>query len=391
MESNQEKIESLLSRGVQQVIDKAHLSAALSSGKKLRIKLGIDPTGPDLHLGHAVVLWKLRAFQDLGHKIVFVIGDFTATIGDPSGRSAERPHLSAAEVKKNMKSYLKQAGMIINVRKAEVRYNSQWLKKLRGAEMMALLSRISVQQILEREDFAKRLSEHHPIRGNEMLYPVMQAYDSVSIKADLELGGNDQLLNLLTGRQLMPKMDLQAQDIMTTELLVGLDGSKKMSKSVGNTINLQDSPDDIFGKAMSLPDSLIPKYFELATDIDMANIPDMAADPKGTKQKLAFEIVKRYHGEKVAAKAAENWDRIFSKKDLAEADVPELKIKKTLSVLDLVMTSGVVASKSEARRLIEQGAVSVNEEVQKDWSLELNFAGGEIAKIGKRHFFKIKI
>jgi tyrosyl-tRNA synthetase len=391
MESNQEKIESLLSRGVQQVIDKAHLSAALSSGKKLRVKLGIDPTGPDLHLGHAVVLWKLRAFQDLGHKIVLVIGDFTATIGDPSGRSAERPHLSAAEVKKNMKSYLKQAGMIINVRKAEVRYNSQWLKKLRGAEMMTLLSRISVQQILEREDFAKRLSEHHPIRGNEMLYPVMQAYDSVSVKADLELGGNDQLLNLLTGRQLMPKMDLPAQDIMTTELLVGLDGSKKMSKSVGNTINLQDSPDDIFGKAMSLPDSLIPKYFELATDIDMADVPDMAADPKGTKQKLALEIVKRYHGDKVAAKAAENWDRIFSKKDLAEADIPELKIKKTLSVLDLVMASGVVASKSEARRLVEQGAVSVDGNIQKDWNAEVDFAGGEVVKIGKRHFFKIKI
>jgi tyrosyl-tRNA synthetase len=392
-----DKIQELLTRGVEDIIDRVHLEKALRGDKKLRVKLGIDPTAPDLHLGHAVVLWKLREFQELGHKAVLIIGDFTAMIGDPSGRSAERPALSAADVRRNMKRYLEQAGQIIDVRKAEVRHNSEWLNKLGGAAMLHLLSQISVQQILEREDFAKRLSEHHPIRGNEILYPVMQAYDSVAVKADVELGGNDQLLNLLTGRQLMPRMGLEAQDILTVQLLVGLDGSKKMSKSVGNTINILDAPGEMYGKIMSMRDEAMSQYFRLATDLSEENIDAQeralkkGANPKGAKEFLALEIVQRYHGAQAARAAQKNFGKMFAEKDLATAAIPELKAKKSMTTLDLVLASKMASSRSDARRLIDQGAVSVDGDVKKDPKETLSLKAGSVVKVGKKSFFRIKL
>ncbi|MCR4322496.1 MAG: tyrosine--tRNA ligase, partial [Candidatus Azambacteria bacterium] len=254
---DEQKIREILERGVEDVIVKEHLEAALRSGKKLRVKFGIDPTSPDLHLGHAVVLRKLKALQELGHTIVLIIGDFTATIGDPSGKSKTRPQLTAEDVGKNMRDYLDHAGRIINIKKAEVRYNSEWLEKLGGVKMLELLSLVSVSQILERDDFAKRLREHQSIRVHEMLYPIIQAYDSVMVQADLECGGTDQTFNMLMGRTLMDRMGKPPQDVLMVPLIEGTDGKEKMSKSLGNYIGISDAPQDMFGKIMALNDELI--------------------------------------------------------------------------------------------------------------------------------------
>src|SRR6266481_897602 len=388
----EEQIQELLTRNVEEVIDKDHLTKALAGTKKLRVKLGIDPTSPDLHLGHAVVLHKLREFQKLGHKAVLIIGDFTARIGDPSGRDRTRPPLSEKDIQGNMKHYLAQAGKIIDIKKAEVCHNSKWLGKLRGPEILELLSHLSVQQITEREDFKTRLKENKSIRLHELFYPVMVAYDSIAIKADVELGGNDQLFNLLTGRVLMERKGLAPQDILTVPLLVGLDGEKKMSKSVGNYIGLGDIANDMFGKIMSLSDALIGPYFNLCTELDRESIKTILEEPnpRDQKVKLGFEIVKLYHGEKKAMSAQENFEKLFSKKEIP-SDIPELKVAAKISVLDLVMKSGKAKSKSEARRLIEQGAVAVNDVQKKNPMEELAFLGGEVAKIGKKDFFKIKV
>jgi tyrosyl-tRNA synthetase len=390
MANKAELIEQLLSWNVEDSIQKDSLIKALDSGKKLRVKLGIDPTSPDLHLGHSIVLEKLRQFQELGHTAVLVIGDFTAQIGDPSGRDKTRPPLSAEDAKKNLKNYLKQAGKIIDVQKAEIVYNSEWLGKLDGKKLLELLSYVSLQQLTEREDFKKRLKENHSIQMHELLYPIMQGYDSVCIKADVELGGTEQLFNVLMGRELMDKMGMKPQNVMTMSLLVGTDGERKMSKSLGNYIGLDDEPGDMFGKVMSIPDALILDY---AKQLLHSTTPEfeksVIEEPKLSKEFLAFEIIKRYHNEIAAKKAKEQFDKVFSRNEIPD-DAPELAIEsKPISVLDLVMTAGVMKSKSDARRVIEQGGFEFKGEVYRDFKAILNPDGGETIRIGKRHFFRI--
>ena len=388
-----EKVKQVLERGVAQIIERNELNILLTSGKKLRVKLGIDPTAPDLHLGHAVVLRKLKEFQDLGHKIVLIIGDFTAQIGDPSGKSKTRPPLSETEVKKNMKSYLAQAGKMIDVRKAEIRRNSEWHKKGGLKALLELSRAASIQQILEREDFANRIKQGETISMLESLYPLLQGYDSVAVKADVELGGTDQTFNLLMGRRVQRHFGMREQQVLTTPLLVGLDGTHKMSKSLGNYIGVTDAPNDMFGKIMSVPDNLMAQYFELCAGVSKAEQESLERhlSPRDLKARLAFEIVKLSHGEKAAKMADENFTNVFSKKDFSSEDVKELKLSSSLSVADLVLVSGVTKSKSEAWRLIEQGAVSLDDEVKKDPREALTLRGGEVVKIGKRNFFRAKI
>ncbi|MDP3948653.1 MAG: tyrosine--tRNA ligase [bacterium] len=391
---NKEKaIENLLTRNVQEIIDKKHLEQALSSGKKLRVKLGIDPTSPDLHLGHAVVLRKLKEFENLGHQIVLIIGDFTAQIGDPSGRSETRKPLNAAEIKKNMKEYLAQAGKAINIKKAEILLNGKWFAKEGVAKMIELSGATSIQQVLRRADFKKRLDTGQDVSLLEALYPVLQGYDSVKVKADVELGGSDQKLNLLMGRRIQRHFGMKEQDILTVPLLEGTDGERKMSKSFGNYIGLDEDPDEMFGKIMSVPDKLVRKYFTLCTDVSETNIGKLEKElkPRDFKVRLGSEVVKLYHGGKAAKKAAKNFENRFAKKEFA-GEVPELKLKtKKTTAIELVIYSGVAKSKSEARRLIEQGAVEINGETKKVLYEAIELKGGETLKIGKKNFFRIKI
>jgi tyrosyl-tRNA synthetase len=337
----------------------------------------------------------LREFQELGHTIVIIIGDMTAQIGDPSDKLEKRPFLSRAQVEQNMKRYLPQIGKILDLKKVEVRYNSEWLGKLGLRELSELADNFTFQQILERRNFQDRLQKHEEISYREGLYPLMQGYDSVAVKADVELGGTDQLFNVLAGRKIQERYDQKPQDILVTKMLIGLDG-RKMSTSWGNVINIVDPPQEQFGKTMSLRDELIPEYFEAATGLPEAEIADIkkalkkkGGNPKATKERLAFEIVKRYHGEKAAKAAQENFEKVFSRHEIPD-DAPELKIKsKKISALDLVVASGVMKSKGEARRLIEQGGFELAEKVYKDPVAEITIRGGETVRIGKKRFFRV--
>lgn len=383
MEKKTDSVRTILSRGVEEVIILKILEKRLESGKKLRVKLGIDPTAPDIHLGHSVVLRKLRQFQDAGHKAVLIIGDFTAQIGDPSGRNKERPPLTEKEVKENMRGYLAEAGKILDIKKAEIRKNSEWHKKMGFRELAGLLSDFSAQQILEREDFSARMKERKPLWMHELLYPALQAYDSVVVKADVELGGTDQKFNLLAGRQLMEKRGLLPQDVLMTPLIEGTDGSKKMSKSAGNYISLSASPADMFGKIMSVPDSLIPKYFELLTDRDMTE-----PDPYRAKLILAETLTEMYHGTKNAEKAKEHFVGAFSKRIVPD-DIPSFSLsQKKMKLSDFLVRAGI-SSKSEARRLILQNAIQINQETV-FLDDEIVFAPGDVVKIGKKKFLRIK-
>jgi len=392
-----QKVKNLLTRNVEKVINKNHLEKALLSGRKLRVKHGIDPTGEKIHLGRAVSLWKLREFQELGHKIVLIIGDFTAQIGDPSDKLLKRPFLTKAQVEKNLKNYLPQIGKILNLKKAEVRYNSKWLSKLKFREISELADIFSVQQMIRRRNFSERWEKNQEISLRELTYPLMQGYDSVAVKADVEIGGSDQLFNLLAGRKIQEHYDQKPQDIFTTKMLLGLDG-RKMSTSWGNVVNISDKPDEQYGKIMSMHDNQIINYFELATDLDEKEIAvykkelkTEKANPKIIKEKLAFAIVKRYHGEEAAELARQNFNKLFSKKE-APADLPVLKLKsKSVSVLDVVLKSGVVKSKNEARRLIEQGGFDVDGVAKKNPQEILNLRGGEVLKIGKKSFFRARV
>lgn len=393
--ADEQKIKEILERGVEDVIVKEHLEAALRSGKKLRVKFGIDPTSPDLHLGHAVVLRKLKALQELGHTIVLIIGDFTATIGDPSGKSKTRPPLTAEDVGKNMRDYLDHAGKIIDIKKAEVRYNSEWLEKLGGARMLELLSLVSVNQILERDDFAKRLREQQSIRMHELLYPVIQAYDSVMVQADLECGGTDQMFNILMGRTLMERMGKAPQDVLMVPIIEGTDGKEKMSKSLGNYIGISDVPQDMFGKVMSVPDNLILKYFWLCTDVSQDELDDYhkriekGANPRDIKIELGKKIVALYHSQVAAEEAAAEFEKVFSKKELPE-DMPTHTLSKNpITLPELLVEAKLSTSKSDAKRLVEQGGVEIAGAVEKDWRKEITFKEGEVVQAGKRKFVKI--
>ena len=389
------KIKNLCSKGVEEIIDEKHLIAALNSNKKLRIKYGIDPTGEKIHIGRAISLWKLKEFQDLGHKIVLIIGDFTALIGDPSDKLHKRPFLTKEQIEKNMKSYLPQIGRILDLKKVEVCYNSHWLEKLNFYEISRLAEIFSVSQILERRNFRIRFQNKEEISLRELLYPLMQGYDSVAVKSDVEIGGSDQLFNLLAGRKIQEFFKQKPQDIMTVKMLLGTNG-EKMSTSVGNVINITDSPDDQYGKVMSIKDDIVFDYLELATDISMEELEQLKSDFQSKKIKiydlkklLAYKVVERYYGKKLALEAQNNFVKIFSQKNLPIKAKP-LVIAKNISALELVIKSKIAKSNSEARRLIIQGGLKVGDQPKTDPNEILNLEKGTIVKIGKFHFFEIQ-
>ncbi|MDP3882834.1 MAG: tyrosine--tRNA ligase [Candidatus Staskawiczbacteria bacterium] len=393
---NEEKINDILTRGVEDVIVVNDLKKKLLSGKKIRLYLGVDPTGFDLHLGHAIVLWKLRAFQELGHEVILLIGDFTARIGDPSGKDATRKPLTEKEVKANMKDYKKQASKILDFSKVKIKYNSQWLSKLKFADILKLSSQFTVQQMIQRDMFQKRLEQNLPISVQEFMYPLMQGYDSVAMDVDLEVGGNDQMFNMLAGRTLQKNYNGKDKDVMTMKILLGSDG-RKMSKTFGNHIALGDSSKDMFGKVMSIKDELIADYFELATRLNKNEIEEIKKieNPRDQKARLAKEIVKMYHGEKEAVKAEEEFDKVFRNKELP-SNMPVFQTdKKIYPVLDLLCDSKLAQSKNEAKRLVEGNAVEIlagdKKEKVSDWKKEINLVNGMIIKVGSRRFTKVKI
>ncbi len=386
-------VKELLSRGVEDVIEKKHLERTLQSGKPLRVKFGIDPTGKKIHIGRAVLLWKLRALQDLGHHIILIVGDFTAQVGDPSDKLEKRPFLSQKQVEENLKNYLPQLGAILNLDKTEVRYNSEWLSKLDFQETSKLAELFTVQQMIERKNFKERWIQHKEISIREFMYPLMQGYDSYVVKADLEIGGTDQLFNLMAGRKIQERYGQEPQDIITCSMLSGLDG-RKMSTSWGNVITITDDSNEQYGKLMSMHDKMIEEYFTLATTIPLTEIKKYVRalkageNPKTVKEKLASAIVERYHGLKAAKEAAKEFQKIFVQKDLP-SKMPKLKLfGKNITLVDALLKTGI-KSKSEARRLIEQGGVSLNDVVLNDSSQELKFAIGDVLRIGKRKFFQI--
>ncbi len=376
----------LLKRGTVDLVSEAELRKKLESGKTLNIKLGCDPTSADLHFGHSVVLTKLRTFQDLGHRAVLVIGDFTAKIGDPSGRDTTRPMLSAEQILKNAKTYTDQAFKILDPSKTVVHFNSEWLDPfITTKEVLGTLSKVTLAQVLERDDFKKRMKAGNPISVLEVMYSLFQGQDSVALKADVELGGTDQIFNLLVGRQLQKNNGQEPQVVMTMPLLVGTDGVKKMSKSYGNYIGLNDTPEDMFGKIMSISDELMLQYYELLTIEDLDAVKQK--HPMQAKKDLASILVRRFHGEEGAKAGLSHFEKVFSKKENPD-DMPEFNNANGKLVSAVLIEAGIAKSKNEARRLIDQGAVKINgEKVSHDEPL--NLTQESVLQAGKRHFLKL--
>jgi tyrosyl-tRNA synthetase len=377
--TDEKKIDELLNIGTEDIFIKEELKKKLLSGKVLRVKFGIDPTGPKIHLGRAIPLRKLRQFQDLGHKVVLIVGDFTATIGDPSDKLEKRPMLTARDIKNNMKDYKNQLGKIIDLKKAEFVYNSQWLEKLNVREISELAESFSVQQMSNRRNFKDRIEKGEEISLREFLYPLMQGYDSVVVKADVEIGGFDQLFNLKAGRIIQKHYGMPEQDVLTVQMLEGTDG-RKMSTSWGNVVTIVDEPNNMFGKIMSIKDELISKYFLLCTDIKEEI--NKNENPKDSKIRLAYEIVKIYHGEKSAQKAEENFVHTFSKGGIPE----EMMDMRGNTLMDSAVSSGVVSSRSDFRRLVEEKAITDLD--SGDTVLDPNIIpnSGARFKIGKHRF-----
>ena len=389
----------VIQQGAEEIIPleglKKKLDSSQKNNKPLVVKLGCDPSRPDLHIGHAVVLRKLRQFQDLGHQAVLVIGDFTAMIGDPSGRNKTRPQLTLEEAKSNAQSYMEQAKIILDIDSLKICNNAQWLNSMNFSDVVELASKYTVARMIERDDFEKRFRSEISITIHEFLYPLAQAMDSVHLKADIELGGTDQKFNLLVGRDIQREYDQDPQVILTVPLMEGTDGVEKMSKSYDNHIGITDSPDEMYGKTLSIPDNMIEKYFLLAANANekkmdevKKSLSDTQLNPRDIKRELARTIVKIYHSENLAKKAEENFDKIFIKKDIPE-DIPEVKLDEDTLIVDVLVLYELVTSKSEARRLIDQGAVKINDRkcidrdqiIKKDESL--------VIKVGKRRFLKI--
>lgn len=390
----QEKIEELLTRGTEQIIVNESLTKKVKSGKPLRIKLGVDPTAPRLHLGHTVVLRKLKQFQDLGHQVIFLVGDFTATIGDPTDKLSARKPLTRKEIEKNFGSYKKAVAKVLDIQKVEIRYNSEWHEQMDFAELFRVMSFFTVNQMLERDMYQERMKKKKPLWVHELIYPILQGYDSVALRADVELGGTDQTFNVLAAREIQPKYHQAPQDIMTVALLEGTDGKDKMSKSVGNTIDLDDTPKDMFGKTMSIPDTLIIKYFTLLTDVPMKEIKEIekkmksGMNPKDFKVQLAKELVTQYHSAKAAETVAQGFVKMFRDKE-TPANIKEIIIEKgAYPLLQIVNESGLTISGSEARRLIAQGAVSLDGVKVTDTKKEIAIKNGSVLKVGKRKFVK---
>ena len=376
-----------LKRGCVSLVSEAELARKLSSGRALRVKLGVDPTSADLHLGHAVALTKLRRFQDLGHTAVLIIGDFTALVGDPSGRDSTRPTLTSDEVKANAKTYQEQAFKILDKTRTELRFNSEWLIAFMRDSLLDTIKRHTVQQVLSREDFKTRLASNSPLTLLEIMYPILQGYDSVAVKSDVELGGNDQLTNLLMGRKMQADAGQEAQVALTVPLLVGLDGTKKMSKSYGNSIALNDTPNEMFGKAMRISDELMLQYYELLTDSDLGAV--KAEHPMKAKKTLSRMLVERFHGEAAGAEALAYFESTFSKKELPTALRVE-KIPAGLTLSEVIARVGGAKSRSEARRLIAQGGVQIDG-VKRAADAPIVAPSSFTLKMGKHQFVKIEI
>lgn len=398
-----EKQFEIIKRGTVEIILeedlKKKLEKSYKEGKPLKIKVGFDPTAPDIHLGHTVLLEKMRQFQELGHEVIFLIGDFTGMIGDPSGKTETRKPLTREEVLKNAETYKEQVFKILSPEKTVIRFNSEWFGSMSALDMCKLSGMETVARMLEREDFKKRFTEGRPITILEFLYPLLQAYDSVYLEADIELGGTDQKFNLLMGRQLMKIYGMEEQVIITMPLLEGLDGVQKMSKSLGNYIGINESPDNMFGKVMSINDELMLKYYELLSHISIDELNELKAaikegriNPRDAKESLAFEIVSRYHGIEQADRARENFIKLFRKKEIPD-HIQTLEIRdegQGVWLPRILKEQGITTSTSEAVRLIKQGGIKINDE--QVINPEINLKPGEyIVKIGKRRFIKIKI
>ncbi len=388
-------INQVLSRGIVEILPSPRLFLKALKTKKLKIYFGIDPTSPNIHLGHAVILRKLREFQKLGHEIIILFGTFTAMIGDPSGRERARLPLRPQEIKTNMATYKKQIAKILDIQKTRFVYNHLWLAKLTFPELIKIAANFTVSQLLERHMFQERLKKGREIWLPEFLYPVMQGYDSVALDVDAEIGGQDQTFNMLVGRKLQKIYRDKEKFVITCPLLLGLDG-RKMSKSFNNTISLSDPPNEMYGKIMSLRDELILSYFELCTDKSQkeiktlkTNLEKASINPMQAKKELAFEIVKIYHGLDFAKKASQEFEKVFVQKS-APSKIPKIELKaKRMPLVDLLVKSGLVSSKSEAKRVTKQGGVKINQIVQQNWDKEIEIKKEIILQVGKRKFVKI--
>ncbi|TVL96715.1 MAG: tyrosine--tRNA ligase [Candidatus Brocadia sp. WS118] len=397
-----EQLEILL-RGTVDIVTKEELAKKLKRSqeerKPLRIKLGLDPTAPDIHIGNAIPIHKLRAFQSLGHTAILIIGDYTATVGDPSGVNKTRPMITYEKVLENARTYLAQAGKILDLKKTEVIYNSEWFKKMTFHDVIQLTAKMTVARMMERDDFTKRYNAGVPISVHEFIYPLMQGYDSIMVKSDVELGGTDQLFSLLVGRDLQRDAGAEPQVALTTPLLEGIDGNKKMSKSLGNYIGVTESPGEMFGKAMSIPDNLMRKYFELATDLNIGEINkllDIHTHPRAAKVAMAKAMVRRYHNVQDAEAAAAEFDRVFKEHALPDK-IPDVEIPGSeladgkIWVARLIVLCSFATTNSEARRLIQQGGVSINNDPINDPTLNIEIKPGMVLKVGKRRFARIAL
>jgi len=394
---------ALIKQGCQEIIREEELEARLkkaaATGVPLRVKAGFDPTAPDLHLGHTVLIQKLKHFQDLGHQVIFLIGDFTGLIGDPSGKSETRPPLTEEEVKANAATYERQIFKILDPEKTVIDFNSRWMKPMAAQDLIRLAARHTVARMLERDDFSKRYASHTPIAIHEFLYPLIQGYDSVALQADVELGGTDQKFNLLVGREIQREYGQEPQVVITMPLLEGLDGVQKMSKSLGNYVGIDEPPQEMFGKIMSISDTLMLRYYELLTDItpqELARLKDDLAQgkkhPRQVKEDLAVTLVARYHGENAARQAAEEFARVFRERVLPE-EIEEvtLKVPEALWLPRLLAEAGLAAGTSEAKRLINQGGVHLDGEKVSDVNLELPTGKTYLLKVGKRRFKRVTL
>jgi tyrosyl-tRNA synthetase len=393
---------NILKRGCEEIINEAELKLrlekSLKENKPLKIKLGIDPTGTDLHIGHAVPLRKLKQFQELGHTVQFLIGTFTARIGDPTGKSETRKMLTPEDIQRNIATYLEQVFLILDSEKTEILYNADWLEKLSLQDFLGLLSQFTVAQMISREDFAKRLAENKPVSLVEFMYPILQGYDSVAMKCDIELGATEQKFNILKGRDLQKNFGMDPQICMLLPILEGLDGVEKMSKSLNNYISITDTPNDMFGKIMSISDDLMFRYYEIITDIPLEEIAQLKADmengtlhPMEIKKRLGSEVVAIYHNKEEGLKAREWFENVFSKKNL-DVELPEVELEYTeTGVIDiLVKHLNLLSSTSEARRLIQQGGLKINDEPVKDINHMVTPEAGMIIRAGKKKIVKVK-
>jgi tyrosyl-tRNA synthetase len=392
----------LLKKGAAEVIReeelKAKLLQSIQSGKPLRVYLGVDPTAPDIHLGHTVVLRKLKQFQDMGHTAIFLIGDFSARIGDPTGQSETRPPLTREQVEKNSETYLKQVFKILDKKKTEVRFNSEWLEKMSGEDIIRLCSHYRLARMLEREDFRSRLQNNQPISVHELLYPLLTAFDAVSLKSDVELGATEQKFNLLVHREIQREYGVPSQVVMTMPILVGLDGQRKMSKSLGNYVGITESPGEMFGKIMSITDEMMWPYYELLTDFPSPAIVRLREEvnmgvlhPMDAKMQLAHTIIAGFHDEEAAKKAAEQFRLVFRDRQ-APTEIPEMRLGWGTRPLFAILTeTGLAASRSEAERLIKQGAVEANGQIEKDVKKMIVLNPGEMValRVGRKRFLRV--